>query len=630
VLKYLICSFILIISIESYGQWNDSALFIKNYIDDVETAPLNNYTKKTTSQEKGNVFYDSLAAKAIKRNWSKELYHLIMVSPISNDIQKQSDYDRILYFTNYINHTIRAIDIVQLDVFGPTIYDTTRKSDRLVNNMGNSIHIATNKKYIKNNLIINVGERIDPYILADNERILRNISSLQDVRIVVVPVENMPSMVDIKIISKDVMPFGLSWEAFDVTYGQTSVWNTNILGLGHSLKYTAYYNLNQEPKYGYSISYKIPNISNSFLNLSLTHTNKINLLESGIKMQRDFITPSIRYGGGFTYLKRDETLSLETIDTTFYDLKSNYEYYDFWGGYSYAAKNRNKTKIRKNYFITARTQIYNFIERPDVQENYLYDFYKRNLYLTSFGLIWQGYYNSRLVYGFGKTEDIPLGAMIKLTGGFENNEYTTRQYYGGLITISKGYRKIGYITNTLEVGGFYNNKIEQGAINYEFLHISPIFGNDKHEFRNFITINYVQGINRFDDEFTIIEDDEGIRGINSNLLKGTKSLFFNTETVYYSPQYIYGFRLVYYAFFDAGIINNDQPILIDNPIYTNIGIGVKIRNERLVFNTIQLQLNYFPTSPGLTNGDKQYVQFTSYTQQKIPEFANRIPDIVDY
>jgi hypothetical protein len=91
------------------------------------------------------------------------------------------------------------------------------------------------------------------------------------------------------------------------------------------------------------------------------------------------------------------------------------------------------------------------------------------------------------------------------------------------------------------------------------------------------------------------------------LLKGDKRLFLNNEFVYYSPHYLYGFRFVYYAFADAAIINHSKGALFDNPMYLSAGIGLRLRNERLVFNTIQLQFNFFPLSPGLTNSDTEFI-----------------------
>jgi hypothetical protein len=617
----------------SQAQFADSSDYMKNiFPSDTsknfqhESIDMNYFFDK----EKSDIFYDSLLKKANRRNWSKELHSLIIRSASAEKATEEKGENRADKFKQYQKKTIRKIIIRQLDVFGPTILDTTGKPRHWVERTLNSLHIPTNHRVIENNLLIDEGERIDPFIIADNERILRNIPSLQDVRIYLLPIDGNSDYVDVLILTKDVMAFGFSWEIFDVSYGQAALWNSNMLGLGHTMKYTAFYNLNREPKYGYNINYKINNLSNTFTSLELSHTNRRELKSSNVQLSRNFISPAIRFGGGFGYGNVRKLFNLETIDTTFPDIVSDYEYYDAWGGYSYPLFISPASRLRKAFFITGRSQIYNFYDRPEVSENFLHDFYQRTTLLASFGLTWQGYHTTNLVYGFGDTEDLPFGAMIKFTVGEERNEFHRRQYYSTTLAYSKCVSKIGYFSSTFEIGGYYKSKIEQGAVRYNFLYLTPLLGTYRHQFRHFFEANYVQGINRFDDEFTIVENENGLQGINNRLLKGDKRLFLNNEFVYYSPHYLYGFRFVYYAFADAAIINHSKGALFDNPMYLSAGIGLRLRNERLVFNTIQLQFNFFPLSPGLTNSDTEFINFTSYPQYRMPEFANRRPEIIEF
>jgi hypothetical protein len=617
------------------SQWSDSTSFHKNKVFLIDTSykfiEPELFLNRSFEKHYNNAFYDSLALKAGKRNWSRELYHLIVRdSGNYHQIKNIDATDRVNVFNESNSKIIRKIKIRQLDVFGPTINDPLRKPQNWIEETGNSLHIPTNERYIRNNLFVEEGERVNPYVLADNERILRNISSLQDVRFYLIPVENMPAYVDLLILTKDVMALGFSWEVYDIVYGEASVWNNNLLGLGHQLKYTAYYNLNREPKYGYDIRYKINNILTTFTSLELAHTNRIDLLRTSVNLNRNFITPATKFGGGVGYRKTKKHFELETIDTIIPNVITNEEYYDFWGGYSLPVKVDKNSKIRQNYFFAGRAQIYSFLDRPVVAENYLYDYYKRTLFLGSIGYTWQGYHTTKLVYGFGNTEDLPYGAMVKFTSGYEQNEFHNRQYYATTLTYSKCFDKYGYISNTLSLGGFYRDKIEQGVINYSFNHISPLFGSERHQFRNFIFFNYIEGINRFDDEYTLIENSNGIRGINTRLLKGDKRFYGNNEFVYYSPHSIFGFRFVYFMFVDAGIINHSGTTLIDNPLYMSTGIGMRIRNERLVFNTIQLEFNFFPISPGITDGEKEFIKLSSFPEYRIPEFADRQPHIIEY
>ncbi len=596
----------------------DSIFIIKNGF------PISN------NQKKSNQFFDTLAAITGKRNWSSELYRLIVQNPAKEDVNTKLEVDRSQVFAVHQNKIIRKIIIRQLDVFGPSIFDTAHKADNWSEKMGNSVHIATSKRFITNSLFFAEGERVDPYLIAHNERVLRSIPSIQDSRFYIIPVEGSWNEVDILIVTKDVMPYGFSWEVFDVAYGQASIWNTNLLGFGHGFNYTVYYNLNREPNYGYSLAYRINNISNTFFSLDLQHTNRDKYLSSSFNIERNFISPVIRFAGGLASGKTKRIFSLETIDSTLGNTTAENIYNDIWGGYSQPIESTNDFNLRKDFFVTARTHTINFIERPEVRENYLYQYHNRRLYLLSTGLVWQGYHITNLVYNFGNTEDLPYGAMIKLTGGYEESEFSNRPYFGSTISVSKYFSKYGYFLSGLDIGGFYRSEIEQGTINYNFQYITPLMGSFRHQCRNFVTLQYVNGINRFEDEFTAIESRYKIRGINNQLIRGNKRMNISNELVYYSPQYILGFRFVYYCFADALIVNSNNNYLYHNPVYISTGVGVRIRNERLIFNTIQLQFTLFPLTPGLNENDKEYLNFTNYPQYRIPEFAERKPQQVKF
>jgi hypothetical protein len=47
-----------------------------------------------------------------------------------------------------------------------------------------------------------------------------------------------------------------------------------------------------------------------------------------------------------------------------------------------------------------------------------------------------------------------------------------------------------------------------------------------------------------------------------------------------------------YGFGDLGIISQNAPLLKTDNMYSAIGIGCRIRNESLVFRTLQIRLGY--------------------------------------
>jgi hypothetical protein len=605
--------------------------FYENTVDTQQsiTSDFENWPKNQTT--KSDIFYDSLKAKAGLKRWSRELHNMLVLKSKSTANGKyQNGYDRVSYFEQYSQKYIRKIIIEQIDVFGPSITDTSKQNLHWSQKLGNGLHISTSKSAIRKNLFISENERIDPYLLADNERLLRSKPNLQDARIYAIPIKNCTDSVDIQILTKDVWPVALGIEIFDIEYGKVGLWNNNFLGLGHNFNFTGYYNLNRDPKFGYRADYRIPNIAHTFTTLDLRHIDIWNYKANRVSLSRDFFTPELRIGGGLSYEKVDRTSSIITFHSVEDSIKIKFENYDAWLGYSLPLKRVMDFRLRKSYFITARVQQYQFLERPIVDTFYLHEYQNRTIFLLSTGLVWQGYQGTHLVYGFGDTEDLPYGSMIKLTIGHERSEFDKRPYASLTIAGSKYMNKIGYFSHFFEFGSYFNHHLEQGAINYKFQYFSPMFGSKRHIFRQFARVQYTQGYKRFDDEFLEIRNNNGIRGLNYNTLKGDKRLLFNTELVYYSPQYLYGFRFVYFLFFDGGFINYQNNALFDNQLSSSLGIGFRFRNERLVFNTIQFRACIFPFTNQVPANDKQYLDLYSSSKVRFPEFANKIPGVIKY
>jgi hypothetical protein len=627
--KYFILYFsvILIISCSRlFGQVTDSTFFTRkpSIVDEVLTDSSSGLLNGK------NVLTDSISVIPEKKNLSHQIASMFIIPPKANDsIVQDHRYNRINYFTEYNNKIIRRISIVQINVFGPSVFDTNSNPKHWFERLGNNLHISTNKSSIRNHLFIDKNEHIDPFILADNERILREMPSIQDARIYIIPVKNCTDSVDVQIVTKDVWPVGFGFEALDIGYGNISAWNNNILGLGHVLNYTGYYNLKEEPKYGYSAAYRIPNVGSKFVSLDVQHTDRIRLNDNRISLNRNIISPVIRFGGGINYEKAEKTQNIETLDSTLDGIHSSFELYDFWTGYAFPLKQSKNFKEQRSIFVSVRGQKIHYFNRPQVENDYLYLFQQHQIFLASVGYTVQGYQNTSLIYGFGDTEDLPYGTMIKLTGGYEWGEFKNRYYLGSTLFLSQTTEKMGYFSGTIDFGGFLNDWFQQGVFNADLLHISPLFGSNKHLFRNFARIHYEQGYNRFRDEYIQLGDNNGIRGLDykHNLFKGNKRIFANSECVYYSPYHIYGFKFVFYGYIDAGMVDYKKSILFENPVYSSVGIGVRIRNEKLVFNTLQIQFSYFPGSQDVPRQDKQFVNVSGTPRYRMPDFANPRPEI---
>ena len=74
-------------------------------------------------------------------------------------------------------------------------------------NLANSLHHITKTQVVKNNLFFKKNDALKPYLMADNERFLRQLPYLQDAGFTVVPVPGTDS-VDVIVAVKDVFSSG--------------------------------------------------------------------------------------------------------------------------------------------------------------------------------------------------------------------------------------------------------------------------------------------------------------------------------------------------------------------------------------------------------------------------------------
>ena len=61
---------------------------------------------------------------------------------------------------------------------------------------------------------------------------------------------------------------------------------------------------------------------------------------------------------------------------------------------------------------------------------------------------------------------------------------------------------------------------------------------------------------------------------------------------------VLGFRFGPYLIYSAGILGAQSNGFNNSRIYSQIGIGVLMLNEKLVFNTFQISIAFYPLIPG--------------------------------
>ena len=129
---------------------------------------------------------------------------------------------------------------------------------------------------------------------------------------------------------------------------------------------------------------------------------------------------------------------------------------------------------------------------------------------------------------------------------------------------------------------------------------------------------YAASDNPFSDPLVLKKASRRLRRALKEVDGGINRCTLNTETVLFTPYQPWGFRITLFGFADFGLLGNHANPF-QNDFYSAIGVGIRIKNERLIFSAIQLQLGIAFGKAGLLN-DRWY-RFSS--QRSLNEFRFR-------
>ena len=587
------------------------------------------YKVKRNPEYKAQAFYDSLEVKASNKRWTKELYNLLIENDHGKNekiaVRTQKSEDPFMPYTGL---QIRNIYIKKLDVFGPTIADTSRVPKTWTEQTGNKLHIKTADWVIQNNIIVREGQRIDPYLLADNERLLRQLPFIHQAKIYVVNVDEYSA--DILVITKDVWSSAFGVTLDNTEEGNLEIWERNLLGLGREIQYNLYWDTEESPQIGHEGIFHVRNMYGTFLSGTIDFMDAFDTKKYGFNLSRPFYTPSIKYAGGVSVLKVSTIQGINYVDTIIPE-PIDYFQQSIWIGRSFSISRKSKQHPkRSNLIVSASLNNIDYTKRPEeVELNTFYTYHNRLLVLGSIAITHQNFYNSNLVYSFGRTEDIPYGSAVQLTMGGEENEYSSRFYMAGNLLGARFDRSYNYYFGSFSLGGFVNHgKLHQGVLDAKFKYITRLYSMGNFKFRHFVNAQYLRGINRFEDEYITLNKNSGIRGFNTDSLNNNNKLLFNIESVSFTPLDLYGFKFAIYAFADFGFIGPDNKSILKNDMYSGIGLGLRIRNEKLAFKTLQFRFAYYPNPPADMN---EYVFHASGGETiRFNNFYIKEPAVLEY
>ncbi len=579
-LRYFLILFYVAFSLidSAFGQVTPTKADSSKLYEDIETlSEHNKFTKLMYS-----LIFKPAAPVVIIKKGKRKTYH--------GQIQKP--------YSAFEGKIIRNITIETLDPFGYSMTDTTIKKQNFLTKAENSLHIKTREITIRNLLLIRKNQLFDSLLVKESERLVRSRGYVVDVSFLVTSGSKSSDSVDISIRSLDrwsIIPgFGYSSSSMTLELA-----DNNFMGLGHEFKNGGTW-YNNPDEFAYSTSYYVPNIRNTYISTRLNYArDKFDNYNKYVAIDRPFFSPYAKWAAGIIMANEFRRDSLLNIDSNYVHQKFNYKTQDFWAGSARQIFKGFSENNRTTNFISAlRFLRIHYLERPIENFDLQYKYSNENFYLGSIGISSRKYVKDKYVFKFGLTEDVPIGKVFSLTGGYQEKNNLGRFYIGARVS-SGNYYPWGYLSSNLEYGTFFNaGHTQQGAFSAGINYYTGLFEVGKWKFRQFIKPQVMIGINRFSNDSINLNEGYGLEGFKSAELWGSRRIIFTLQTQSYAPWNIIGFRFGPYVNCSIGMLGNEVRGFKNSQVYSQIGLGLLIKNENLIINTFQVSVSFYPLIPG--------------------------------
>ncbi len=542
-------------------------------------------------------------------------------------------------FRKYENMYIRRV-IVQSLRFGTLTEDTVRSIDRRLTRLANRLHHKSRGWTIRNQLFFHEGQTISPFVLANNERYLRDLPYLQEARILVRPVEGLTDTVDVIVRTKDVLSIGGRAQLKGSSAGILELKEDNLMGWGDRFEIRGLYEPSRRHAGGFGIEYLKRNILGSFIDGEAGYSNFNPSFTSGrreehaayFRFTRPLADPFMKWTYSASVADRRSANLFH--DDSLYSNSLQYRYlqYDAWIGRNLSASplERGNEYSRVRFLLGARFLDQHFEKRPEIYANsYSYSFANMQAALVGFSLFRLNFYKTSYIYGFGRKEDLPEGLEAGITAGWTRKAGEQRPYLGLNLMQSFVTRTERFLDYSVSAGGYWNKgKSEDVTLmgNMEYFTRLTWFG-PRWKHRSFLYLSAARQFNSRLDEPLLLENRFGQQDFENNRLPGHTRITLRGESVFFSPWSPLFFRMAPFGFASLTYFRpQTHPPTSTSDIYAGIGGGLRVRNESLIFGTMEFRLAWYPRAD--FSGDRFHFRFSSNLRYKFAQNFIRRPDFI--
>ncbi|MBN1791790.1 MAG: hypothetical protein JW830_14915 [Bacteroidales bacterium] len=560
------------------------------------------FSQETSVKKDSTSLYKDIESFSKRRKITQFMYRVFFkpAVPVSSlKTAKKKGYRKLIQkpYSTFEGKTIRNIEIETLDPFGYSITDTGAAPKNFFLKTGNRLHVKSQQIAIQNLLLFHQNQVFDSLLVKESERLVRTRGYVHDVSFFVKATSKNSDSVDVFIREMD------NWSLIPKVSASNSGISVNLIdknfvGFGH-VSDNSFIWYKSTGDFAYRINYFTPNIRNTFINSTL-HFSKDQFKNSvkSFAVDRPFFSPFAKWAAGvsFTQFIQDSIYFGDTLFTE-HRYKSNAN--DFWVGNAIRIFKGNTEYERTTNFISAiRYFRIRYLEKPVEMYDTHYMFYNEDFYLASFGITTRKYVQDKYIFRFGITEDVPIGRVYSLTAGYQVKNNTGRIYFGMRFSVGN-YHEWGYLSSNFEYGSFYHaGHPEQGVFTAGVNYFTGLIELGRWKFRQFLKPQVTLGIKRFTNDSITLNEGYGLDGFRSPTLTGTNRLLITSQTQLYAPWNLIGFHFGPFLIISLGMLGNEVGGFKNSKVYSQIGLGVLIKNENLVFSTFQISIVFYPSIPG--------------------------------
>ena len=493
----------------------------------------------------------------------------------------------------------RKIHSIQIEILKPSGNpdDTTEHINR-IEKFANKIHFTSKEKFIKADILFKEGDKVNPTLFADTEKLLWDRKKFKDIDIHII--ENKETKdVDVLIYLQD----NLSWTIGLGYYNRPifGITANNFFGHPNTLFLYTGINFNKYNLWAVGGTYKYENIKATQINFTTSFLiEKLNQ-KAFVSLNRKFfsIKSQWAFNAKYSYNYTTRSLSGKRLDKENYrSTKSNF--YSLWLAYALPMAKIFSIKDEKLKLVFA-TKINNidYKKRPFISST-LYDkvYVNQQNYKFGIGVARWDFYQTKNSYYIDVPEYFPRGYSASFWIGSQFDEVFKRRISLDF-TVNYGihFKKIGYFYPQYNFTGYILQKkgqemISKISVDYvsNKVNLGKVF-----YFRQIIKLATNIGSAFPAERYFNVNDENGLRGFYSPPLRGSKSVTINMESDFFIDKKIAWSKVMPYVFCDlAWLSQNDKRLFTESVFQYGLGFGLKYRSPSLGVPFVDFQLGFYP------------------------------------